>query len=124
MTCKICGEAFYMKRGLFDLFNMKEVYICNKCYKKYPIDLSFSTCQLDKYNCIIIPMFKKRYYIDFNAFIHEYTKIFIANYKREGYELFFFNHVDLSNDDTLEVMDAISKLVRSDIIILCFSLIK
>ena len=23
MTCKICGEAFYMKRGLFDLFNMK-----------------------------------------------------------------------------------------------------
>ena len=63
-------------------------------------------------------------HIDFNAFIHEYTKIFIANYKRVGYELFFFNHVDLSNDDTLEVMDAISKLVRSDIIILCFSLIK
>ena len=61
MTCKICGEAFYMKRGLFDLFDMKEVYICNKCYKKYPIDLSFLACQLDKYKCIIIPMCKKRY---------------------------------------------------------------
>lgn len=124
MVCKICGDIFYIRRGILDLFNTKEELICNKCYKKYPIHLSYEVCQLDKYNCVILPMFQKRYNIDYNAFIHEYGKIFLANYKREGFQLFFFNHLDLTNDFELEALDAISKLVNSNLIILCFSLLK
>ena len=124
MVCKICGDIFYIRRGLLDLFNTKEELICNKCYKKYPIHLCYEVCQLDKYNCVILPMFQKRYNIDYNAFIHEYGKIFLANYKREGFQLFFFNHLDLTNDFELEALDAISKLVNSNLIILCFSLLK
>ena len=124
MVCKICGDIFYIRRGLLDLFNTKEELICNKCYKKYPIHLSYEVCQLDKYNCVILPMFQKRYNIDYNAFIHEYGKIFLANYKREGFQLFFFNHLDLTNDFELEALDAVSKLVNSNLIILCFSLLK
>ncbi|RIA75495.1 hypothetical protein EI71_01462 [Anaeroplasma bactoclasticum] len=124
MICRICGEIFYIKRGLLDLFKSKEEYICNKCYKKYPLHLRYEVCQLDKYNCVILPMFDKKYNIDYNAFIKEYSKIFIANLYREGFTLFFFNHIDLSIDDTLEALDAISKLVNSNLIILCLSLIK
>ena len=69
-------------------------------------------------------LFDKKYNIDYNSFIKEYSKIFIANLYREGFTLFFFNHIDLSIDDTLEALDAISKLVNSDLIILCLSLIK
>ena len=124
MICKICGDIFYIKRNLLKLFNTKEEYVCNKCYKKYPIHLSYEVCQLDKYNCVILPMFNKKYRIDYNVFIKEYSKIFVANMQREGYEIFFFNHLDLSDFNSLEALDAITKLVNSNIIILCFSLIK
>lgn len=124
MICKICGDIFYVRRGILDLFKSKEELICNKCYKKYPIHLSYEVCQLDKYNCVILPMFSKKYFIDYNLFIKEYSKIFIANYKREGFQIFFFNHLNLTDDYELEALDAITKLVKSNIIVLCFSLVK
>lgn len=124
MICRICGDIFYVRRGILDLFQSKEELICNKCYKKYPIHLSYEVCQLDKYNCVILPMFSKKYFIDYNLFIKEYSKIFIANYKREGFQIFFFNHLNLTDDYELEALDAITKLVKSNIIVLCFSLVK
>ncbi len=124
MICRICGDIFYVRRGILDLFKSKEELICNKCYKKYPIHLSYEVCQLDKYNCVILPMFSKKYFIDYNLFIKEYSKIFIANYKREGFQIFFFNHLNLTDDYELEALDAITKLVKSNIIVLCFSLVK
>lgn len=124
MICRICGDIFYVRRGILDLFQSKEELICNKCYKKYPIHLSYEICQLDKYNCVILPMFSKKYFIDYNLFIKEYSKIFIANYKREGFQIFFFNHLNLTDDYELEALDAITKLVKSNIIVLCFSLVK
>ena len=60
MICRICGDIFYVRRGILDLFKSKEELICNKCYKKYPIHLSYEVCQLDKYNCVILPMFSKK----------------------------------------------------------------
>ena len=124
MICRICGDIFYVRRGILDLFKSKEELICNKCYKKYPIHLSYEVCQLDKYNCVILPMFSKKYFIDYNLFIKEYSKIFIANYKREGFQIFFFNYLNLTDDYELEALDAITKLVKSNIIVLCFSLVK
>jgi hypothetical protein len=123
MLCRICGEYFYIRRGLLDLFQTKEEYICNKCYKKYPIHLSYEGVQLDKYTCVILSMFDKKYKIDYNLFIKEYTKIFKANQNRKGYQLLFMNHMDL-DDSSLEVLDAISKLFESNLIILCLSVRK
>ena len=124
MICKICGDMFYIRRGILDLFKTKEEVICNKCYKKYPIHLSYEVCQLDKYSCVILPMFMKRYNIDYNLFVNEYSKVFKANYRRDGFKIFFFNHLDLTCDLELEALDAITKLVKSNIIVICFSLVK
>ena len=68
-------------------------------------------------------MFDKKYYINYNAFIKEYTKVFIANLKRDGFEVLFFNHLIL-DDYTIEDLDAISKLMKSNIIVICFSTTK
>lgn len=123
MRCRICNDFFYIRRGLLDLFKTKEEYICNKCYKAYPIHLSYEAIQLDKYNCVVLSMFSKKYKIDYNYFIKEYSKIFQANLNREGFHLLFFDHLDL-DDYTLLLLDAISKLHSSNLIILCFSVIK
>ena len=123
MKCVLCNELFYFKRSLLELFKEKEEYICPKCYKKYPIHLGIKSIILDEYECVIISMFDKKYYINYNAFIKEYTKVFIANLKRDGFEVLFFNHIRL-DDYTIENLDAISKLMKSNIIVICFSTTK
>ena len=120
MRCVLCNDLFYVKRNILDLFKIDKEYICNKCYKKYPINLKFEAIQLDKYNCVILSMFNKKEYIEYNGFFKEYSKLFIANMHRNGFEALFFDHIKL-DDDTLEILDAYSKLLRSNIIILCFS---
>lgn len=120
MRCRICGQMFYIKRGILDLFNTKEEYICNRCYKKYPINLSYEAIQLDRYKAVIISMFSKRYKLDYNLFYKEYSKVFIANFKRKGFKTFFIDFINL-NDYTLEIIDGITKLVNCDIIIVCLN---
>ena len=120
MKCILCNGFFYFKRSLLELFNEKEEYICPKCYKKYPIHLKLHPIQLEKYECVIVSMFDKKYYIDYNAFIKEYGQVFKANLKRKGFKLLFFNHLVL-DEYTLEGLDAISKLLKSSIIIILFS---
>ncbi len=121
MRCIFCNELFYIKRTILDLFNTDKEYICNRCYKRYPINLTYEAIQLDKYECVIISMFKKRYKIDYNGFYKEYSKLFMANYIREGYHAMFFSHIKLT-EDFLELIDAFSKLLDSNIAILCFSI--
>ena len=120
MRCVICDNLFYVKRNILELFKTDKEYVCNRCYKKYPINLKFEAIQLDKYNCVILSMFNKRDKIEYNGFFKEYSKLFIANMHRKEFKALFFDHLKL-NDETLELLDAYSKLLRSNIIILCLS---
>jgi hypothetical protein len=120
MRCVICNELFYIRRNILDLFNTKKEYVCNRCYKKYPIVLNYEAIQLDKYKCVIISMFKKRNRIEYNGFVKEYTKLFISNMERTGYHAIFLDHIYLS-DDFLEIMDMYSKLLNSNLAILTFT---
>ena len=121
MRCIICNDLFYIKRSLLKLFNTDKEYICNKCYKRYPIVLHYEAIQLEKYNCVVLAMFKKHERIEYNGFYKEYSKLFIANMHRKGFKALFLNHIKL-DDDTIELFDAYSKLLRSNIIILCLSI--
>lgn len=121
MRCVICNDLFYIKRRILDLFSTKKEYVCNKCYKKYPISLGYEPIQLDKYKCVIVSMFDRKYKIEYNGFIQEYNKLFLANYNRKGYHAMFLDHIDL-DDDFLEMMDMYSKLLKSNLAILCFSM--
>ncbi len=121
MRCVICNDLFYIKRRILDLFSTNKEYICNKCYSKYPITLKYEAIQLDRYKCVIISMFKKRSRIEYNGFVKEYSKLFIANLKRDGYHAIFIDHIKLT-EEFLETMDIYSKLLDSNLAILCFSM--
>lgn len=120
MKCYLCGQYFYIKRDLLTLFKSKKEYVCNKCIKKYPIELNFTPVDLDKYCCVILSIFKKRNYIDYNVFYKEYSKIFISNFIRDGFKTIFLEHIKL-DDNLFEELDIYSKLLKSNLIVLCLT---
>ena len=40
MNCLICKRPFYKKRSFLDLFKEEKGYICDLCYKRYPIKIN------------------------------------------------------------------------------------
>ena len=119
MKCLLCNEHFYVRRSLLTLFHEEKEYICNRCYKKYPIRLNIEKCQLDMYDCFIITMFGQKYNIDYNVFYLEYSKIFKSYFNREGFKTFFFNGIKF-DDETLQILDCITKLNNKNIIVVTF----
>ena len=120
MYCRNCGNYFYVKRKLLELFKSKKELLCDECYNKYPINIDINHLLLDKYHCIIISLFKQKYNLNFNCYIKEYSKILITNMYRKDYHLIFLDYVDLQNDYTLEVFDIFSKLHMKNLIVFCF----
>ena len=121
MKCLLCNEHFYVKRSILELFKETKEYICNKCYKKYPITLNLEKCQLDKYDALIISMFDRKYNIDYNVFYLEYSKIFKTYFERKGYMTLFIDFIKF-DDEFLGVLDCISKLNESNLIIFTFNI--
>lgn len=121
MICYKCNKLFYVKRGLLDLFKEKKEYLCNDCYRKYPIELKMDFLQFDYYSCTIISMFKKRYPVEYNWYYREYSKIFEAYINKDDYHILFFNFIEL-NQDTMEVLNALCYLFKRNIIVICFYL--
>lgn len=118
MICRLCNNDFYIKKELHNLFFDKKEYICDSCYKKYPIELEITDFPLEDYHCVILSMFKKNYYIDYDFFINEYSKIFSSIMLRNGYMVLFFDNFIL-NDFTIETIDLYSKLFQKNIYIFC-----
>ncbi|MBQ9124254.1 MAG: hypothetical protein IJY14_01060 [Acholeplasmatales bacterium] len=123
MKCKCCGDYFYIKRSLLELFKQHDEILCNNCYKSYPLNINIENILLDQYSCKIIALFKEDYKINYNFFINEYNKIFKANMNREGYHTLFFDYVKL-DDYSLEVLDIISKIFQKNLLIITFFLKK
>lgn len=119
MHCNICGSYFYLKRNFLDLFNTKKEYVCDYCYKKYPINLQVTNVFLDEYECKIISMFNTNYKINYNSFIVEYSKIAKTYIEMDGYETLFFDSISLS-DENIELLYMISKLFNKNLIIITF----
>jgi hypothetical protein len=120
MKCVYCNNNFYIKRSILDLFKIEKEYICNRCYKNYPINFKLERIQLDIYECTLISLFDKKYYIDMNYYIKEYSKVFRTFFKKENYKLLFFDEISL-DDNSLEELDCMSKLFESNLIIIVFN---
>ena len=120
MKCKICNERFFIKRSILNLFKEERAYICPACYKKYPITINYETIQLDIYKAMIISLFKTKSRIDYNYFFKEYSKVFLSLYNN-GVKVIFLDDLKYTYD-FYEYLDCISKIEKSDIVILCFSI--
>lgn len=120
MICRICKRVFYEKRKFLDLFKKEEGYICNMCYKKYPIHLKNEFFRLENHNCLVVSIFDYDYKINYNYFIEEYQKIFERLHNLNGSNVLFFDSLDLSYD--LELLNIYANLLDNNIIILTFNL--
>ncbi len=121
MICKICGNKFFIKRGFKELLKTNhEQNICNKCLDKYGISLSFQKIVLENYDVMIVSMFKRKEKIDYNLFYDEYSKIFISLMMKKGYHVILEDHLYL-DDYKIEEIDGISKMLESNLIILCLT---
>lgn len=120
MICRICKRVFYEKRKLLDLFKEEKGYICNQCYKKYPINLKTESFELENHSCLVVSIFDYDYKINYNYFIDEYQKIFERLHNLNNSDVLFFDCLDLTYD--LELLNIYANLLDNNIIILTFNL--
>ena len=121
MICKNCGKNFYIKKSLHELFKVKYEYLCDNCYRKYPIELKVTPLILDEYHCYILSMFPKKYNVRYDYFINEYSKIYASLINKKGYVVLFFDYVYLS-DNVIEIFDLYTKLFKKNLYVLTFNL--
>ena len=119
-TCLNCGNKFYIKRSILDLFSTKKALICKKCMSQSPLNIQFEEILLEKYKVTIVTLFKSVFIKDFSCFYYEYGKIFEALYNSSKSPIIFVNHITL-NDDALEELNVISICLNTDIIVLSFT---
>ena len=120
MRCKICGDLFYTRRGINDLFRTKEETICRKCIIKHGINIEIENIILDLYEIRIVSLFKRKEKIEYNLFTDDFSKIYKALLLNDGYKVLFFDHI-IINDETIEEFDGFTKLFESNLIIMCLS---
>ena len=120
MICLICKRAFVIDRGIIDLFKKQRYFICNKCYKDYPLEIKYQKIPLDNnYDLNIISLLPdcfKGYYL---AYINEYSYIVERYLDRP---ILLYDSFYLSKDN-IKNAQAISGIEKSDIYIICFKFI-
>ena len=117
--CLNCGSKFYIKRSILELFSTKKEYLCQRCYSENPLSIRFEDIILDKYEVRIVSMFENVSVNDLNYYINEYPKIYKSLMKTTKLPIIFLDKIYI-NDETIEELDAITKLFESNIIILTF----
>ena len=117
--CLNCGNKFYIKRSILDLFSTKKEYLCPNCYKAYPLSIKFEDIILDKYEVKIVSLLNDIGVKDLNFYYNEYDKIYKSLLKSSKLPIIFINEIVLV-DETFEELDAMTKLFESNLIILTF----
>lgn len=121
MYCKKCGKKFYIIRNFVNLLSCKKEYICDKCYKEYPIKLKLNKIILYNYDCYILSMFEYKSNIDYNFYIKEYNQIVKQYINNSNFEFLFLDHIYIS-DFNLEILNMISKMFKKNLFIFSFTL--
>lgn len=117
MKCLVCNKLFIIKRSIKTLLELQKYLICNECYKANPIKLNKSTIPLDNQkNAFIISLFLDNSYVNYKAFILEYSNIAIYYI---NYYLLLYDVFNICKK-TINDLNYISKLVDDDVYVLCF----
>lgn len=117
MICKCCGRKFFIRRELLKLFAEQKAYLCDSCYRRYPLALRLQQIPLTQYHCYILTMFSEYPRVNVNFYAFEYSRICRQFMGRKNYFFLFLNSFSLS-DEAIEVLDAISLLNRKNLFIL------
>ncbi len=118
MKCAICNRNFTVKSRLKDLFKNKKYYICDSCYKRYPIKINYNVIPLNKHNLKIYSLFDKYYHFKNDPFVLEFSHLLEYVLTLENENIFIYNIINI-NEHKLNYFETISDLMESDLIIVC-----
>ena len=76
MKCLNCGKEFGIERSIFNLFDTKDYYICDKCLKEHPIEINYQTIPIKNHTLDIISLLKKNDYVNIKAYLDLYNSIY------------------------------------------------
>ena len=112
-------ELFFSEnRRLIDLFRTKEFFVCNECIKKYPFEIEYNYFPLEGYVLEVISLFKRDRYINYDAFLYEYSEIYKKITELNKEKLILFNSKLFITEENIKNYSYISTLLDTNIIIL------
>lgn len=119
MRCKICNKKFEMKRDFSNILEIQRYYICDTCYRKYPISLDMFTIPLSNGRILYIyTMFEQNYLIDTTPFIKELSILYKYCLNKYKKTLIFLENGFRIDDKTLFNYDTISKIEQKNIVVI------
>lgn len=116
MKCLICKKEFIIKRKIKDLLIKQIYFVCNNCYKTYPIKLDMTKVPLsNNKELIIISLFEEDNKFNADAYILEYSKIALRYINKYAILL---DNLFLS-EDIINYYDVISRLISQNVYVIC-----
>jgi hypothetical protein len=121
MKCLICNKKFFIKRNLKDLLSEQKFLVCNDCYKKYEINISFNVIPLNNYKLYIYSLFEKEYIFKSDPYIYEFSRLFNYALTQSNKEnILVYKNIHF-NERKINQFKDISELIKDDLIIVCNS---
>ncbi len=118
MKCLICNRNFTIKGKLRDLFKNNKFYVCDACYKRYPIKLNYNVIPLNNYNLKIYSLFDKYYYFANDPFVLEFSHLLEYVLSQNYQNVLIYNNLNI-NERKLYIFENLANLVEDDLIIVC-----
>ena len=119
MRCLNCGNPFYPKRLLKDLFQTKKEYLCDLCRNKYPLFLQAKTVPLFDKTLKILSLFAEKTWVCYDAYFWEVSQIVPYFLFKPNYFVLFLDEVYIS-DWLIAVFDWLSSCVEKQVLLITF----
>lgn len=110
MKCLICNNEIVIKRNWETLFSKQKHLVCDKCYKKYPIKITYQVIPVQNKLVQIYSLFSKKYSFDRHAYSCEMgrlIKYILKRINKNDIFLYTKNIEDIYDD--LEIISLLGK---------------
>ncbi|MGL4949393.1 MAG: hypothetical protein ACRC5M_03340 [Anaeroplasmataceae bacterium] len=116
MFCLNCNKRIIIKRSLSTLFKNEMILICDDCFKKNPINITYNEVELDNYKLKIYSLFENDVIVKYNPYLKEYSYLIC---KLLSDNILVFDSI-IFNDETIQFVESVCKLLESNLVIVCF----
>lgn len=119
MRCSICKRKFEIKRNFNNLLKIERYYICDSCYKKYPISLDMFTMPLSEGRTVYVyTLFSEDNRIDTTPFIKEFSFIYKYCMKKHTNTKIILEEQFKINDESMFYLNVLSSIEEKSVVII------
>ncbi len=120
MRCKICNNIIIMKRGIKDFLTIKNYDVCDTCYDKYKINITYNILPLDNHKLYIYSLFDKEYIFKTDPYILEFSRLFsyVINNESKNDNILVFKNINITKY-YINLFNDLSNLLNDDLILVC-----